>query len=420
MAVGIMHILKSAYSGLKTDEIVIPLAATIISVMTAWLLVRNAFTVMAGDAVAYWDMAQVPISPDNQWWWGNVPYTYRIAIPFIVRNVFNSSMVGYIFITILSLLVSNYLVYKISQLYTRNRIVSSLIVIIFTTNFTIFNPIVNPALVDMPSFVFILLITFIFLKYIIVKTSTTYYIWLIFAIALAMAVLIKEWILFVLPVLFIYLLLTRKVRKAALLFAFSMPAAGLHLGIRLIMGPLLPGIQSPSIALLIERYLTDIGAYRSLFATFGAIWLVIPFALTNVWRSNRESIEMYILPILAMLVFLPMGTIASDHNRYLFFISFPFLIPALSIYFDKYNAFFKKLTLYAIIILFLMVRLAMNYRPADQQGFAPTSGQSETVILLISIMAVLQILLMFYYIIGAHTKWRLPGNRQIRASLPGF
>ena len=407
-------ILSRILQKLREPEVVVAAAVALLSALAGWLLVENAYTVMRGDAVAYWDMAQVPIDPNQSWTWdgvpnSNVPYTYRIAIPFVVRNFFGSSMGGFIFMAIASLFISNYLVFKISRLYSRNLLVNSLIVIVFATNFTIFNPLINSALVDLPSFVFMLLLIYIFLKYINIERPTSRATWLLFAAILLVAVLIKEWLFFVLPVLFIYLLLIRQTRKAASLFAYSLPAVAVHLAIRLIMGPLFPELQSPSLALLFERYFTEIGAYRSLFATFGAIWLIIPLALFNSFRNNRAMKETYMPVIIAFFVWPVIGTIASDHNRYLFFISFPFLIPALSIYFAKYNEHIKQGALYAILALLTVTRLAMHYRPELQEGFAPAAGQSEEVIVVISVVAVIQIVVIIYYVVAAHRKFPLPG-----------
>ena len=104
-----------------------------------------------------------------------------------------------------------------------------------------------------------------------------------------------------------------------------------------------------------------------------------------------------------------MGTIASDHNRYLFFLSFPLLIPALALYFVKYNEQLKKGALYAIIALLAITRMAMHFRPEPQEGFAPFAGQSEGVIAFISIAAGIQVLVVLYYILSVHRKIRLPG-----------
>lgn len=395
---------------LREPEIIIAAVVTLLLALAGWLLVENAYTVMRGDAVAYWDMAQVPIDLNQSWTWGNVPYTYRIAIPFVVRNFFGSSMGGYIFIAITSQFLSNYLVFKISRLYTNNLQINSLVVIVFATNFTIFSALVNSALVDLPSFVFTLLLIYIFLKYINTETPTSQANWLLYAAVLLVAVLIKEWIFFVLPVLFIYLLLIRQTKKAALLFTYSLPAVAIHLAIRLMMGPLLPEIQSPNLARLFERYFTEIGAYRSLFATFGAIWLIIPLALFNSFRNNRAVKEAYLPVLIAFFAWLAMGTIASDHNRFLFFISFPFLIPVLSLYFTKYNERIKQGALYTIFALFTVTRLAMHYRPELQEGFAPTAGQSEEVIVFISVATVIQIVAILYYMLAAHRKIPLPGT----------
>lgn len=113
--------------------------------------------------------------------------------------------------------------------------------------------------------------------------------------------------------------------------------------------------------------------------------------------------------IIAFFVWPVIGTIASDHNRYLFFISFPFLIPALSIYFAKYNEHIKQGALYAILALLTVTRLAMHYRPELQEGFAPAAGQSEEVIVVISVVAVIQIVVIIYYVVAAHRKFPLPG-----------
>jgi hypothetical protein len=202
----------------------------------------------------------------------------------------------------------------------------------------------------------------------------------------------------------------RFARTLHILLAFSFPAVLIHLSIRLIMGPLFPEIQSPSLALLLERYFTRIGAYTSLFATFGAIWVVLPFAFIYIIRQKRMLKEIYLLPIFAFIIFLVMGTIASDHDRYLFFISFPFLIPMLALYFSRYNSKFNKPVLYSVIAIFFITRLLLSYRPELQEGFAPTGRQSETVIILISISALIQILVMLYYIVVAHSKGHIPGT----------
>ncbi|MFC2060801.1 hypothetical protein ACFLTZ_06960 [Chloroflexota bacterium] len=410
---GINRFLGAVYRELKTPAVIIAVAITLVAALGGWLLVQNAYTVMRGDAVAYWDMAQVPIDPSDIWTWdgvpdSNVPYTYRILTPFLVRNLFNASMEGFIFIAIVSLLICNYLIFKIARLYTPDAFTGSLLVIIFSTNFTIFNPLVNSALVDLPSFVCMLLITYIFLKHIIQKESTGAVIWILYAAILVVAALIKEWIFFVLPVLFLYLLYVRQPGKAASLFFCSLPGVVTHLIMRVIMG-FFTDIQTISLALLLERYFTTFGAYRSLFATFGAAWILLPPALVSAYRHNRANNELYITVVLALLVGIFMCTIASDHNRYLFFLCFPFLIPSLSLYLSRYSARLRKGALYTLAIVLLLARLAMHYRPDWQEGFAPTAGQSETTLILITAAAAVQILVVLYYVVAVHCRKGLPG-----------
>lgn len=406
--------MKQIFKKLKSPEVLIPAVATALVAVLGWLLVENAYTVMRGDAVALWDMAQVPIDPKMSWTWdgvagSNVPYTYRIAVPFVVRNLFGSSMAGFIFIAIASLFVCNYFVYRISQLYAKTTLTNSLIVIIFATNFTIFNTLVNPALVDLPSFALALTMTYLFLKYIAKGASTSRTVWITFSFLLLIAVMIKEWVLFILPAFFLYLVVIKQYKKAMLLFLYSLPAVGVHLAIRLIMGPLFPELQQPSLSLLVERYFTEIGAYRSLFATFGAIWIVIPLALYFVRRNKEKVRETYILFFIGVAVWLVMGTIASDHNRYLFFLAFPLLIPALSLYFTKYSQHLKRGALFTIIALLAITRMAMHFRPESQNGSVLMEFQSEGVIAFISAAAAVQILVILYYVLAVHRKIPLPG-----------
>ena len=106
-------------------DVAVSLTITLLMIIVGELLVANSFTVMRGDAVAYWDMAQEPINPNRRWVWDgfpdcSVPYTYRILTPFLVYRFFNSSLMGFIIIASSSLFISNYLICKISRLYTSN------------------------------------------------------------------------------------------------------------------------------------------------------------------------------------------------------------------------------------------------------------------------------------------------------------
>ena len=263
------------YNKLKAPEILIPAAVTFVAVLFTWLFVDNAFTVWLGDSTAIWDIAQVPISPDARWVWdgipdSSVPYTYRILVPFIVRNLFGSSIVGFVFIGIASLLVSNYFIFRITQLYTRDVLVSSFLAIAFSTNLTIIlSGIANTAGLGLPSFALLLPLVFIFLKHIIAGGNINKISWLLFSIFLLLGTLVKEWFLFLPPAFIAYLLYKRNIRDAVVMGFCSLPAAVAHLIIRLVMGPLFNDIQSFDIFQLIGPYINlEIGVYRQLFSTF--------------------------------------------------------------------------------------------------------------------------------------------------------
>jgi hypothetical protein len=398
------QLLKQIGHELRSPAVIIAVSMTLIATLFGWLLIENSFTVMKGDAVAYWAMAQVPIDPNQSWTWdgvanSNVPYTYRILIPFIVRNFFHSSMNGFIFIAISSLLICNYIIFKISKLFTNDNFIGFFMVMVFSTNFTIVNPLVNSALVDLPSFVCILLIAYLFFRYLTngSNQSVPVAVWIFLSVILVVAALIKEWIFFVLPVLFLFFLSDRKPRKAFLLFCCALPAVITHVVVRLVMG-FFTDIQIVSFTLLYERYITSFWAYRSLFATYGAIWMFIPLTLWFSFKNHRSKPVTYLPFILSLLVAIVMCTIASDHNRYLFFISFPFLIPALSLYFTRYNTPISKSTLSVLALLLLFSRLAINYRPMVPEGLALIADRTESTLIVIIVASAIQIFTGLYYI----------------------
>ena len=384
-------------------DVAVSLTITLLMIIVGELLVANSFTVMRGDAVAYWDMAQEPINPNRRWVWDgfpdcSVPYTYRILTPFLVYRFFNSSLMGFIIIASSSLFISNYLICKISRLYTSNIQVGYFIALSFSTNYTIFSPLINPAMVDLPSIACTLYISYLLYAFIVSHEKTETRIWIFYVVTLIVAVLIKEWVFFILPVPFFFLIYMKKIKKSLMLIMCSVPAFMTHLYVRVIMGPLLPDLQKPDLTLL-ARYFTTFGAYSSLFATFGALWLVIPLAILFGYKNNHDLKEVYLLPLLAFIISPLMLVIASDHNRYIFYLVFPFIIPIFSLFFDHFNKKLNNRQLFLFYLGFLGSRIAMHYRPIMQVAFAPTAGQSEGVIVFIILTVIVQISVMIYYLI---------------------
>lgn len=408
------RILERICNKLKTPEIVIPVAVTFLTVLAVWLLVKNSFTVWPGDATAYWEMAQIPISPDTKWVFAGIPYIYRILIPSIVRIIFGSSINGFIFIGIVSLLISNYLVFKISQVYTDDILASLFIVVAFSSNYTVVFTLANICMLDIPSFVFALLLVLIFVKHLNIEGDKAKLSWFLFSLLLILGTLVKEWFLFLIPIFIVYLLCKHKIRESVFTGFCSLPAIVAHLIIRLMVGPLFDKIHNSfDIFMLIGPYMAfEIGQYRQLISTFGALWLFIPLSLIYCYKKNRILKEVYILPILGLIAGLIMSCMAAEENRYLFFICYPFLIPAFSIYFSELNRHIQKSALYTITALFFLTRLALTYRPVFTEGtFWPFAHlmQNPNFLLFISVVAAFQILIIVYYIAAASGKTSLPG-----------
>jgi len=389
-----MRILFRQFINLITSaSFLIPAAITMITALASWVLICDAYTLMPRDATAYWDMAQP--SPLGGVW-GEAPYIYRVAIPFLVKTLFHSSFSGFIFITLVSFFISNILVYQISRLYSQSRLVNSLVVIIFATSYTIIGALTNSASVDLPVFAPSLAIVFIFLRYMMPSKPVSLKVWLVFSLLLLISAIIHEMVFTILPIFVICLLLSRQPKKAVLLVVFSVPAVCLHLAIRLMLGPLLPPMNNPVNIIPALGYLLSLGGIRSIFATFGAVWILIPIALYHVWVRRREDTVVFAAPILAFMVLIVVAFFASNHNRYLFFISFPMLIAALSIYFDDHNKRLPPAAVYAFIGLLAVTRLAMSFRPNPLSEIVDVRSY-ETVVVITS-AAILQILAVLSYV----------------------
>ena len=398
----IQSAVKRLYFFCKKPEIFIPFFISLITIIYIYFFIKDSFTVWPGDALAYWELSQSSIVPGKQWVYAIVPYSYRIVIPTLVRIFFGSSIIGYIFITISSFFISNFLIFKISQLYTKDILASSFLILAFSSNWTIAGSVANVCLLDLPSFACILLILYILFSHLksdeIIPISS----WIAYSLILILGTLIKEWILFFVPIFLLYFLYNKKYSDSIKLLMFSLPAIASHAIMRLLMGPFFTKIQSFDISLLIKGYITfQIGTYRQLFSTFGAVWLLIPFALYYCLCKKPKLNEMYILPLLGLIAGLFLSCMALEENRYIFFTMFPVLIPAFSLYLSKLNRGLNTVNQFLIISgIFYISRLLLRYRPVPPGDYSyDLFMQDPFWYTFVSVMTAIQILAVLYYLL---------------------
>lgn len=398
---------------LKRYDILLIVLITVCIIFTTDLLITNAYHVWPGDATAIWSMAQQPITPGEQSADFYVPYTYRIMVPFIVHTFFNSSISGFIAISLLSFFACNVAIFKIARLYASDLLVCATISLLFSTNYTVMLTLANVCLLDIPSLAILLWATYIFLKFLLGQDKAPLWAWAVFSGLMLGGTLVKEWFLFLMPAFIIYYLYDRKLIRAVGLFFAFLPAIVAHLAVRLAMGPMFTAVQSFDVNRYLGPYLKlEFGAYNELFSAFGAVWLLLIFALLYGYRKHRGRNELYVLPILGLVTGLVMSFMALENNRYIFFTTFPLMVPLLAVYLGYLNQRISRGWLYGLLALAVLARIAMMYRPEFIESSMPFEHlmNEPAFLAFIAAMAALQVIAIGVYILAGSLSWHKSGD----------
>jgi hypothetical protein len=393
--------------------------------------VANAYERWLGDAAAIWEMSQNTISPSTAWEIAIVPYLYRVLVPFVVGTVFRGAISGFVVVGIAALFACNVLIARTARLYTNDTKAIVFVMVAFSSNLTVLHSgLANICLVDLPALPFVLAAVWLLLRRVGRKDG----VWptreaVVFGAALVLGTLVKESVLFYVPVFVGFFVLRGKWNDAARVFALCLPAVVVHLGIRLWMGPLFLELQRPNPWGLVGGYLElSIGQYRQLFSALGAVWLLIPLALWFCLKQRKHYPEAWLLPTIGFLGGLIMSLMAAEENRYLFFMMFPVLVPALALYLSELNTQLSRTHQHILLLLFFLSRLALAYRPSfEQDTFWPFAHlmAAPGFVAYLTACALLQIGVVAVYVVrgggfsALRSSGRLGANRHAVRVPPG-
>jgi hypothetical protein len=406
-------------------DLIVATTLTVLTVLFCLFFVKGSFTIWPADATEYFKMAQNPFDPQV----AMVPFVYRIGVPYLVHYLFGGSIWGFILIKILSFWTCLYLIMKIARLFTSDKIAKAFVSVIFATAYSILFQVANVAVLDVSSYVFIFALLYIFFTSIDGRETIDKKTWILFAVVLLLGTLVREWTIFVVPILIVYVLFTgspgnlmgdiagaarqhmldkmHRVRRALVIVLCTVPAGAEILFIRFLMKNS-EGAQTFynywPYNFLQDFWPLNIDRYWYLFQAFGAFWMVVPIAVIYCYKNSRKEPALYVLPVLALMLALFFMTIDGLTTNRMLFYMFPFLIPALSIYLSKLNEGISSSWLSILfLVMFLLVRFAVNYRAELVGAFRPDAVQ-------LVVCVVIETAVLVAYIVMGSRRRRNPGS----------
>ena len=322
------------------------------------------------DAFYYKKMAETPFDPNIM-----APFCFRILTPLIAYFIPFDSGNSFFYTNFVIFILTAMLFYYFLKRLNFNKKYSILGEIIFTAgSITSIYLIHNFIMVDqLNQLLFLLGCYFLISK----KTFKSYYTDIFFMLILAVGVLNKETILFLIPIYFI-LKSGPIYKKISMSILISCPAILIFTILRLFI-PYSGTYEELWFLFHIENLQSTL---YNIFLTFGPLWFMAFFNFDCKNKFLRYSY--WILPLFIFQIIL-----ASNIFR-LIFLSFPIVIPLALLEFKKYNKEFNKIPIIIAIssqILITIMYILKKYLELNVLNFIyfPLIVISTTLLFIISL-----------------------------------